>query len=687
MSAPDLLFELGTEELPPRGLPGLSLALEEGLLQGLARAGVSHGAAHRFATPRRLAVRVEACAEFVPGRQTERRGPPVAAAFDPQGAPTQAASAFARSCGVDVMQLGRLSTEKGEWLAFRSTGPGSDTRLLLPAIVAEAVAALPMPKRMRWGAHAEEFVRPVRTIVLLFGADVVPARVLGLESNRFTLGHRFHAPRPLAIRSPATYERQLRRACVIADFGQRRDAIREGVNEAAAAAGGRALVDEPLLDEVTGLVEWPVPVVGHFEERFLALPREVVIATIRDHQRYFGVEDPGGRLTGAFVTVSNIRSKQPDVVREGNERVVRPRLSDAAFFWEQDRRVGLDAYAARLADVTFQARLGTYADKTSRIATLALELGACISAGEHVQRAAALCKADLMSSMVGEFPELQGIMGKYYAQAQGEVPDVALACEEHYRPRFAGDALPATKIGQALALADKIDTVVGIFAIEQRPAGTRDPFGLRRAALGILRILLEGRLDLDLSHFVRRAAAAQPVVREGVAAEVEAFIAERLRGLLMERGRGYSAEMIDAVLAKHPGSPLDAEARLLALEEFLRLPEAAALTAVNKRIANLLRKAPPGEDAVPVAALAEPAEIALHEAVARVDAPLQRAVAGRAYADALRAVTTLHTAVDAFFEQVMVMDEDATRRRNRLGLLRDVQSLLGAVADLSRLPG
>jgi glycyl-tRNA synthetase beta chain len=688
MTARDLLFELGTEELPPRTLLGLSIALKDGLVKGMDNAGIPHGKAHGFATPRRLGVRVDACAEFAPDRRVERRGPPVAGSFDANGAPTQAAAAFAKSCGVQVADLERLTTEKGAWLAFRGTEPGAATASLLGGIVGQAIAALPIAKRMRWGARTAEFVRPVRTVVLLFGDEVVPTTVLGLTSGRITVGHRFHAPRPMILKSPKAYEGQLRRAKVIADFGKRREIIRAGVREAAAEAGGTALIEEALLDEVTALVEWPVPIAGRFEQRFLALPREVVIATIQDHQRYFAVEGSDGRLTGGFVTVSNIQSRDPSKVREGNERVVRPRLSDAAFFWEQDRKIPLAKHAERLSGVTFQTKLGTYADKTRRMKHLAQFIGQRISAGPEVGHAADLAKADLVSAMVGEFPELQGTMGKYYAEAQGEPAELALALEEHYRPRYAGDALPATKIGQALALADKIDTLVGIFAIEQRPSGTKDPFGLRRAALGVLRMLLEGRLDLDLLDLLEEAAACQPVQRPGVVEEVYDFIADRLRGLLLDRADGTSAEMMDAVLAGRPRSPLDVETRVQALKVFLLLPDAAVLTAVNKRIVNILRKAPAGDAiSVEAAVLTEEAELALYGVLNGLRGTVKQAIAERRYADALRALTGLRTAVDDFFERTMVMDENPAKRNNRLALLRDVQVLLGGVADLSRLPG
>jgi glycyl-tRNA synthetase beta chain len=463
--------------------------------------------------------------------------------------------------------------------------------------------------------------------------------------------------------------------------------IRAGTVAAAAQVGGSALIDDALLDEVTALVEWPVPLTGQFEQRFLSLPREVVIATVQDHQRYFAVQGPDGKLSGWFVTISNIESRDPSKVRQGNERVVRPRLSDAAFFWEQDRKISLQAQAARLSGVIFQAKLGSYAEKTARVTQLAQLIGSRIGAGTDVRQAAQLAKADLMTAMVGEFPELQGTMGRYYAEAEGLPRDVSIAIEEHYRPRYAGDSLPSTKIGQALGLADKIDTLVGIFAIEQRPTGTKDPFGLRRAALGVLRILLEARLELDLLEVLAAAAAAQPLQRAGVVDEVYDFIADRLRGMLLEQS-GTTSEMLDAVLANRPRSPLDVVTRLEALKEFLLLPDAVVLAGINKRIANILKKTQVSRDwRVDPEILSEEAERGLHQALTKLRDPVLDATGQRRYADSLQALVGLRAPVNEFFDRVMVMDENTAKRNNRLALLRDVLILLGGVADLSRLPG
>jgi glycyl-tRNA synthetase beta chain len=689
MESRDLLFELRTEELPPRTLPALSHALTAGITKGIDDAGIAHGKIHGFATPRRLAVWVENLGETQPDKQAERRGPPLANSFDAQGAPTQAATAFAKSCGVAVGELSKLTTDKGAWLQFRGTERGAATTTLLGGILVQAIAGLPIAKRMRWGARSAEFVRPVHSVVLLYGDEVVPLEVLGLDAGRVTSGHRFHSPKPITLKDAKGYESKLHRAKVVVDFAKRRELIRAGVTAAAAAAGEgfRALIDEALLDEVTALVEWPVPLAGQFEQRFLSLPREVVIATVQDHQRYFAVQGTNGKLSGWFVTVSNIESRDPSKVREGNERVVRPRLSDAAFFWEQDRKISLEEHAAKLGGVTFQAKLGSYADKTARVTMLAELIGNRIGAGTEVKQAAELSKADLMTAMVGEFPELQGTMGRYYAEAEGLPRDVALALEEHYRPRFAGDALPATITGQAVALADKIDTLVGIFAIEQRPTGAKDPFGLRRAALGVLRILLEAGLDLDLVELLAAAAAAQPVQRAHVADEVYDFIAERLRGMLLERP-GTTPEMLDAVLANRPRSPRDAVTRLEALKEFLLLPESSVLAAINKRIVNILRKTQLQHDlVVDPRGLTEDAERGLHQALEVLRSPVLEATSQRRYAESLQALVGLRAPVNDFFDRVMVMDENLTKRNNRLALLRDVQILLGGVADLSRLPG
>jgi glycyl-tRNA synthetase beta chain len=713
----DFLVEVGTEELPPKSLRTLELAFAANMRSGLESVGLKPGEILSFATPRRLTVLAKKLPSHQSDQDIRRRGPPLTAAFDAAGQPTRAALAFAHSCGVALETLQRLDEGKGTFLFFIGTKAGASAQDLLPAIVQGALDALPTARRMHWGSGTAEFVRPVHWLLMLYGKEIVHATVLDTAAGDITRGHRFHAPRPLRLTSPGSYERTLRdRGFVIASFEKRRDTIRERVTQAAVELGGRALMGAELLDEVTSLVEWPVPVTGRFDQRFLSLPREVLISTLQDHQRYFAVEDSQGHLLPNFITVSNIESRDPAKVVEGNERVVRPRLADAAFFWEQDRKQPLAARRERLDAVTFQAKLGSLGDKTRRVRQLAGEIAAAMGKprGES-ERAAELCKCDLLTAMVGEFPELQGTMGAYYALADGEAPEVAVAIREHYLPRAAGDELPATHAGIAVAVADKLDTLTGIFAIREKPTGTRDPFGLRRAALGVLRILIEEGFDLDLrrcidlalggvlSDIERLGKAAPP--KPGtqalapvatVATEVYDFIMERLRAYYLEGGAKTSTtgsaqittEMFDAALATRPSSPVDFDARLKALSAFLELEESASLTAANKRIANILRKAPEKPNGeVEVESLKESAEVRLFDAMRTRRGAVSAATEQREYANALGRLAQLRPAIDAFFDEVMVMDENPKLRANRLALLAQLHGLFYGIADLSRLPG
>ena len=693
MSVRDLLVELGTEELPPLALRELENAFAEGIRNGLSAAGVGFTALKSYATPRRLAVLISALAETQPTQAQRRRGPPVNAAFDASGQPTRAASAFAESCGTTVAQLGRVKEGKGEFLLFEGSKPGAPTASLLPGIIQASLDALPIPKRMRWGSGSVEFVRPVHWLVMLFGQEVIPARILDTDSGRETRGHRFHAPEALRIDAPAEYAALLEsRGRVLADFESRKARVRAEVLRAGNM--GRPLITDALLDEVTALVEWPVGVAGQFEARFLDLPREVLISTLQEHQRYFPVEDANGALLPWFVTVSNIESRDASKIRAGNERVVRPRLSDAAFFYEQDRKQPLTARRAALDNVTFQAKLGSIGDKVRRVSSLAGELAMTLGGDAAAARQAAeLAKCDPVTGMVGEFPDLQGIMGRYYARADGLPAAIADAIAEHYLPRGAGDALPGNATSIAVALADRLDTLAGIFAIGQKPSGTKDPFGLRRAAIGLLRILLEKNLDLDLRDWVNRAVSLQPVKSATAAQEVLDYILERLRGLLVDGQNGHSTEMFDAVMAANPRSPRDAATRLAALATFLQRAEAASLAAANKRIANILRKSAgdAGKDAVANMINADllrlPAEQALHSALLRQQGPVRAAVAKGDYAGALTQLADLRGVVDEFFDQVMVNDPDAALRANRHALLAALRDLFAGIADFSRLPG
>jgi glycyl-tRNA synthetase beta chain len=693
--ARDFLVELGTEELPPLALPDLQKAFAAGIRSGLQEAGLPHGELREFATPRRLAVLVRDLAAVQPAQSIKLKGPPVSAAFGKDGTAGPAAVKFAEKCGVEVSALARKTEGKGEFLFFEGTKAGQTTVSLLPAIVQRALDQLPIPKRMRWGASNAEFVRPVHWLVLLFGAELIPARILDTDASSATRGHRFMAAREFPLANAGDYEASLReQGKVIANFAARHAVIREQVTSAGKALGGAALLDAGLLDEVTALVEWPSAVTGGFEARFLELPREVLISTLQQHQRYFPVEDASGRLLPHFITVSNIESLDPARVRAGNERVVRPRLTDAAFFWTQDRKQPLIGHLPALDAVTFQAKLGSTGDKVRRVTTLAGEIALLVDADRAgATRAAQLAKCDLLSYMVGEFPELQGIMGRYYATADGEAAEIAAAVEEHYLPRGAGGTLPVTATGVAVALADKLDTLAGIFAIGQKPTGTKDPFGLRRAAIGALRILVEKKLDLDLRALIARAAALQPVQGTNVSSEVWDYMVERLRAYFVEGGGdggipGVSTEMFDAVRSSDPVSPLDFRARLAALVKFLALPEALALTAANKRIANIVKKAEPGAGgAVDLALLREPAEKALHEALAGIVVDVDRALGKRDYSAALAKLATLRPSVDTFFDSVMVNAEDPQLRRNRLALLTQLRQQFARIADLSALPG
>lgn len=692
MSKRDFLVEIGTEELPPKSLFTLAQAFAQQIAQGLDVAGVKHGDVEWFATPRRLAVRIAALADKQADQEIKRQGPALANAFDAAGQPTKAALGFAASCGVAIGELQQAEGPKGRVLQYVATKPGEDTVSLLPGIVTAALNALPIAKRMRWGAGEQEFVRPVHWVVMLWGSTVIETSILGIAAGRHTHGHRFHAPGAINVSSPGKYVEALReKGRVIVDAAERREIIRSGVNAIAESLGGIAVIEPALLDEVTSLVEWPVPLAGRFDARFLDLPPEVLVATMQDHQRYFPVQGADGKLLNSFITVANIDSRDPVKVRDGNERVVRPRLADAEFFWATDRKQTLASRRDLLKNVTFQNKLGSLFDKSNRVAVLAARIAEVIGSDPALaQRAAELSKCDLLTAMVGEFPELQGLMGRYYAQHDGEPPEVAAALEEQYWPRFSGDRLPATRTGLALSMADKLDTIAGIFAIGQKPSGTRDPFGLRRAALGVLRICVERQLDLDLLQLVQTAVTLQPVTAPAeTVADIWAYLLERLRGSYLEDGaRGVTTEMFDAVIGSRSQSPFDIDMRLAALKSFLALPDAESLSAANKRIANILRKVPEAiSSAVDSKRLVEDAERELFEHVLTAERAINPLLARREYAAALSHLATLRSDVDRFFDAVMVMAEDTEIRANRLALLLRLRSVFVQIADLSRLPG
>ena len=683
MSAHDFLVELGTEELPPKALKSLGEAFLAGVEKGLKAAGLGYQSARYYAAPRRLAVQVEALASQQPDRTVNLDGPPVQAAFDKDGQPTQAALGFAKKCGVELSQI----DQSGPKLKFSQSIAGQKTVSLLPGIVEAALNDLPIPKRMRWAARKEEFVRPTQWLVMLFGHHVVDCEILAQKAGRLSRGHRFHANYEVVIESPASYSHDLRGAFVVADFAKRREQIAARVEELAKAENGTAIVPPALLDEVAALVEWPVPLVCSFEERFLEVPQEALITTMQDNQKYFCLLDGNGKLLPRFITVANIESKDPAQIVAGNEKVVRPRLTDAEFFFKQDKRQPLEKRNERLANVVFQAQLGSVFNKSERVSALAGFIAERIGGdATRAARAGILSKCDLASEMVGEFPEMQGIAGYYYAKHDGEPEDVAQALNEQYMPRGAGAELPSTLTGAAVAVADKLDTLVGIFGIGMLPTGSKDPYALRRAALGVLRILIEKQLDLDLVEAVAFAIGqyGDKVKAEGLAQQVLDFIFDRLRARYEDEG--IDVAVYQSVRALSPAAPLDFDQRVQAVQAFRQLPEASALAAANKRVSNILAKAGGELPAALNSALLEAgAEQALAQAVAAAAQAVTPMAAARCYREALTQLASLRAPVDTFFDAVMVNADDAAVRANRLALLNQLRGLFLGVADISLL--
>ncbi|PHS26405.1 MAG: glycine--tRNA ligase subunit beta [Methylophaga sp.] len=689
MSTRDLLIELGTEELPPKALKKLSSSFETSIKQGLEKAKLGFSSIRSYAAPRRMAVVVNDLETSQQDRLVERRGPAVTAAFDDDGNPTKAVQGFARSCGIEVEDLEKMETEKGAWLVFKQQQTGAETASLIPDILQQALIDLPIPKRMRWGDLPGEFVRPVHWLVLLFGDDVIPLELLGVTSGRDTFGHRFHHPEAIRIQSAQTYAPQLEtQGHVLVDMSARREAIRGQVLDLATKLGGEAVLNEDLLDEVTGLVEWPVALSGSYDKRFLELPDEALISSMEEHQKYFAVRDKLGDLLPYFITICNIESRDPAQVVAGNERVILPRLSDSAFFWETDRKRPLADRQQQLKTIVFQNKLGTVFDKSARVAKLAAVIAAEIGGDAALaERAALLAKCDLVTEMVGEFPDLQGIMGRYYARLDGEHDEVAEALDEQYLPRFSGDKLPATKTGQAVSLAEKLDTLVGLFGIGQPPTGVKDPFALRRAALGVLRIVIENKLDIDLQTLLKQAQQGfdTQLTEDNVTEKVLHYFFDRLRGYALDQA--VKADVFESVLAVQPTKPLDFMQRLHAVAEFRKLEQAEALAAGNKRIGNILRKNDAeGEGAiVDNKLLIEPAEQALAEKLATVTQQVKPLAEQADYAGVLSALADMRDTVDGFFDQVMVMADDEAVRNNRLALLNQTRALFLGVADISVL--
>jgi len=680
MSTQDFLVELGTEELPPKALKTLSQAFTDGIVAGLQAAGLAHGKVHSYAAPRRLAVMIEQLAVRQADREQTMDGPPVQAAFDADGNPTKAALGFARRCGVELDAIDR----SGPKLRFVQQIAGQPTTGLLPGIVEQSLDKLPIPKRMRWGARREEFVRPTQWLVMLLGEVVVDCTILSQQAGRQSRGHRFHHNEDVSIARPSDYLDSLRAAKVLADFGERRNLIEQRVQELAKAEQGQAIMPSSLLDEVTSLVEWPVPLVCSFEEHFLQVPQEALIATMQDDQRYFCLVDDEGKLLPRFITVANLESKDPAQVVSGNEKVIRPRLSDAEFFYLQDQKQSLESFNELLKNVVFQAELGTVYEKAERVSALAAQVASQVGGNaEHAARAGILSKCDLATAMVGEYPEMQGIAGYYYAQLNNEPGDVAVALNEQYMPRGAGAELPATLTGAAVAVADKIDTLVGIFGVGMLPTGSRDPYALRRAALGVLRILIEKELEQPLTPLLQAAIDqyGSRIKTDGLLAQVHDFVFDRLRARYEDAG--IEVSVYQAVRAVHPDSPLDFDQRVQAVQHFRSLSEAEALAAANKRVSNVLGDAESGQ--VQESLLAEPAEKALFAALQQAQQDVAPLAAAHDYTGILTRLAQLQQPVDAFFDDVMVNAEDSAVRANRHALLAQLRGLFLSVADVSVL--
>jgi glycyl-tRNA synthetase beta chain len=684
MSVQDFFVEIGTEELPPKALKTLATAFSDNIVEELAKQNLSHGDVSWYAAPRRLAVRVNQLALQQQDKVVEKRGPALAAAFDADGQPTKAAAAWAASNGITADQAERLETDKGAWLIHKALIKGESTASLLPAVISTALAKLPIAKPMRWGNSTAEFIRPVHTVTLLLGDDVVPATILGKESGRVSYGHRFHAPALVEIKNADAYLSTLEQSYVIADFAKRKAIIAENVAAEAKALNGVALMDDALLEEVASLVEWPVVLVGSFEERFLQVPAEPLISTMKDNQKYFPLVDNNGKLLNKFIFVANIASKDQSQIISGNEKVVRPRLSDAQFFFVTDAKTKLVDRLPALSTVLFQQKLGTLLEKSERIAKVAAFIAGKIGADvTHAERAGLLSKTDLMTNMVGEFPEVQGVMGMHYARLDGEAEAVAVALNEQYKPRFAGDSLPSQLEACAVAIADKMDSLVGIFGIGQAPKGDKDPFALRRAAIGALRIMVEKQLPLDLIELIEfsKTTFGDKLTQQSVSDEVLDFMLGRFRAWY--EGEGFGVDVIQAVLARRPTNPADFDRRVKAVAEFRKLDAALALAAANKRVANILAKV---TEAIPAsinsALLSEEAEQALYTAIVAEQA-YQATVSS--YAEGLSHLAAMRDVVDQFFDKVMVNADDAAVRLNRQALLQQLRELFLRVADISVL--
>ena len=687
MTTQNFLVEIGTEELPPKALKTLATSFADNVEVELNQAGLTFDKIEWFAAPRRLAVKVLNLATQQPSKEIEKRGPAVSAAFDAEGKPTKAAEGWARGCGITVEQAERIATDKGEWLVYRAKIEGQPTKNLLNDIVANALAKLPIPKPMRWADKTVQFIRPVHTVTMLLGDELIEGEILGVASARTIRGHRFLGEKEFEIQHADQYPQLLReKGSVVADFNERKAEILAKSQAKATALGGVADIEESLLEEVTSLVEYPNVLAAKFEERFLAVPAEALVYTMKGDQKYFPIYDKDGKLLPHFIFVSNINPEDPTAIIEGNEKVVRPRLTDAEFFFKTDLKQKLVDRLPRLVTVLFQQQLGTLKDKTDRIEQLAGEIAKQIGADEaKAKRAGLLSKCDLMTNMVFEFTDTQGVMGMHYARHDGEDEEVAVALNEQYMPRFAGDELPKSLVASAVALADKFDTLTGIFGIGQAPKGSADPFALRRAALGALRIIVEKNLPLDLEDVVKKSAAlfGDKLTNQNVVADVVDFMLGRFRAWYQDEG--IAVDVIQSVLARRPTRPADFDARVRAVSHFRTLDSAEALAAANKRVSNILAKADAAIGEINLTACVEPAEKALAEAVLALRTEVQPLIAQGDYTAVLDKLANLRAPVDSFFDNVMVNAEDPALRQNRLAILNRLQGLFLQVADISLL--
>ncbi|AKP72295.1 Glycine--tRNA ligase beta subunit [Piscirickettsia salmonis] len=682
------LFEIGTEELPPKSLENLAISLKNSFETALKNAKLNYGDIELFAAPRRIGLLIQQLDAIQPDQIIERRGPAVHAAFNQDGKPTPAALGFARSCNVSLEQIERLETAKGQWLFYKLLEKGAKATDLLPSIAEQAVKKLPIAKAMRWGTNKTQFVRPVHWITMLYGTDVITAKILELSADRITYGHRFHSTGAISLAHANDYAKTLKTTSyVIASFHERRNLIKNQLENIGTKVNGQVHINNDLLNEVTALVEWPMALLANFDKEFLNVPQEALISSMQMHQKCFAVLEPQtSKMLPHFVTISNIDSKNPATVISGNEKVMRARLADAAFFYQTDKKHTLESHLERLKTVTFQAKLGSVYERAERLASISGFIATHLAADIHLaKRAGLLAKTDLMSEMVMEFPELQGIMGRYYAHHDGEANDVALALEEQYLPRFAGDKLPQSMIGAAIALADKIDTLVGIFGIGQKPSGDKDPFALRRAALGLLRIIIENKLALNLTDLIQHSITlySNKLNNKNTEQDVLQFINERLPAYYAEQS--ISPDTLEAVTGLQLSYPLDIDQRIQAVHRFRQLEVATALAAANKRVKNILDKQQPATSTISAGLLIEKAEKELYQAICAKHAEVQPLLTEHAYDQALESLASLRHPVDHFFDHVMVMAEDAGLQANRLALLAELRQLFLKVADISYL--